>query len=90
MSAVGRAVAPPLLPPRSKIQVGTGCSSVSLGLAGTRQWDKAGPGVSPQDSSDPARNWKTNDLLLHRKLIQNCTSAVLTLFKLSILKFSAL
>lgn len=88
MSAVGRAVAPPLLPPRSKIQVDTGCSSVSLGLAGTRQWDKAGPGVSPQDSSDPARNGK-------KVRMRYCTGneyktahqQYLRLFKLPILKF---
>lgn len=55
MSVAGRAVALLLLPLHSKIQVDTGCSSVSLDLVGTPLWDKGGPGVSLRDSSDPAR-----------------------------------
>lgn len=81
MSVVGRALAPQQLPPRSKIRVGTGCSFVSLDLAGIPQWDKAVPGASPRDSSDPARKLQSNDVLLYRKLTLNCTVIVLRMFK---------
>lgn len=52
-NVAGRAVAPPRWPPRSRIQADTGCRSVSLDLAGTPQWDTAGPVASLRDSSDP-------------------------------------
>lgn len=39
----------------SKIQADMGCSYLSLGLAGIRLWDTAGPGQSLQDSSGPMR-----------------------------------
>ncbi len=58
MSVVGRAMALPLWPPHSRIQVGKGCSYLSPGSVGTLLWDKAGPGQSLLDSSGPARKWK--------------------------------
>lgn len=58
MSVVGRAMALPLWPLHSRIQVDMGCSCLSLDLAGTLPWDKAGPGQSLQDSSGPVTEWK--------------------------------
>lgn len=55
MNVVGRAGALLLWPPRSRIQVDRGCSYLSLGLADTLLSDKAGPGPSLLDSSDPKR-----------------------------------
>lgn len=54
---------------------------MSLDLAGIPQWDKAVPGASPRDSSDPARKLQSRDVLLYRKLTLNCTVIVLRIFK---------
>lgn len=42
----------------SKIQADTGCTYLSLGLAGIHLWDTEGPGQSLQDSSGPRGQWK--------------------------------
>lgn len=43
MNVVDRAMGLPLLPLHSRIQADTGCSYLSLTLAGTVLWDRIGP-----------------------------------------------
>lgn len=59
MSMAGRPWALPLWPPHSRSQVGMGCNRLSLGSAGTLQWDRVVPEQSPLDSSGPVTECKT-------------------------------